>query len=387
MKIKLITLFCVFSSNILFGQKDSYFDLIWQGRFVADSIALEYYEKAFKVTDNQPDDLYNAACYATRLLKNHDKAFFYLHKAVENGYYDVKHMENDFDLWTLRSKPEWKELVEKTKLNEEKFSQNRVFEKIKEHILCNNSNALWELYEDTEVSFKNISDEFSIDETTGNKKMIFEEFSALIEEIYTFTQENGIKDFEFQFQRIENVLNSYRTTRQSFAVLTPDVSEGIFPFTMRYSVHVEIKKESNLPFRISNIYTKFNYLEKDFNLFEYVKNNFANTEDCTLNVEIFKLNQQGNYSFVGQTSKKDIEIINKLKISKHKKERKPMKVNELYIYDIINNSNKKYVRLISSNTNNEVLIFVEEKSQLFEIDNIKPLKAHIKKNIISLQRL
>ena len=410
MKIKFIILFCIFSSSILFGQKASYTDLIRQGRVIADSIALEYYEEAFKITDNQANDLYNAACYAARFLENHDRAFYYLHKAIENGYYDVNHMENDLDLQKLRSKSEWKELVEKAKLNEEKFSENRVFEKIKEYILSNNSNALWELYEGKDKDVSNVFDMFFDKKTTINKKttekITFEEFSELIEEIYTFTQENNIKNFNFKnffdlnsgkstgssmgmsINISSGVVSSVTERIKKCAALTPlhfnVFSDEKFPLPsriseMEYNVCVEIEKKDTLGFRITTIYTKTNYLGKDFDLFERVKNNFANTKDCIISVSVLKPKQRISYSFLGQASKKDIEIINKLKILNHKENTKPLDVDELYVYVIRNSSQSKYIALVFSEINNKTLIIVDEKYGLFEIENIKPLGAYIEK--------
>ena len=403
MKIKFIILFCIFSSSITLGQK-SYSNLIRQGRVSADSIALEYYEKAFSIADNNATDLYNAACYATRFLENHDKAFYYLHKAIESGYHNVKHMEDDSDLRELRFnyKSEWSELIEKAKLKEEILSKNRVLERIKEYIFSNNSNALWKLcdvndgyvsFSKTDVSNSSNVDLFNrlmnedntqvsrpADTTSDKKKMTFEEFSALIENIYTFTQENNIEEFEFKESIHNKTLIGNVNNETSSGVLKPmfNISESVFPSAMGCSVEVQIEKKDTSGFRLRSISMKTDYLEKDFDLSEYIKDNFVNIEDCK--VEVFMSNQQGTYSFKGPALKEDIKIIDELKILKRKEEKKSLKVNELYFYDIINHKGK-YVRLIFSENNRDVLVFVEGKSQLYEVDKIKILKTYLRTRI------
>lgn len=83
--------------------------------------ALDKYLLAFKIKENNPNDLYNGACYAT--LSGQPKiAFNLLNKAHNNGYYDVDHLKKDCDLYALHSFPEWKTLI--TTLNQEKSKEN-----------------------------------------------------------------------------------------------------------------------------------------------------------------------------------------------------------------------------------------------------------------------
>ena len=289
--------------------------------------------------------------------------------------------------------------AENSKLNKDFFTTEQAFDKIKEYILNNNSNALWELYKDTDVPPKNMFAEFLGKKTTDNRKMTFEEFTALIKEIYTFTQENNIKNFNFGNLLDQNSVMSTRVsissgvhssteTIKKCAALTPlyfNVSSvENFPSVStisetKYNVYVEIEKKDTIGFRITSIYTETNYLEKDFDLFEYIKNNFANTEDYIIDIMAFKPKQRMSYSFIRQASKKDIEIINKLKILNYEESYKTLKVSELYSYCIMNSNQSKYAALIFSEINNIVLIVVDGKYGLFQIDNIKLLIKKLNK--------
>ncbi|MCP2027733.1 hypothetical protein L1276_002893 [Flavobacterium sp. HSC-32F16] len=85
------------------------------------TLALGKYLLAFKIKENNPGDLYNAACYAS-LSGQPNMALNLLNKAHANGYYDVDHLKKDCDLYALHSFPEWKTLI--NTLNEEKSKEN-----------------------------------------------------------------------------------------------------------------------------------------------------------------------------------------------------------------------------------------------------------------------
>ena len=285
--------------------------------------------------------------------------------------------------------------IDNVKSNEE-LSTEKAFDKIKEYILDNNSNALWELYKDTDIPSGSAFDNFFGKRTTNNKKMTFEEFSKLIEEIYIFVQENKIEKFNFgnffdgNSTRSTNVSISsgvaVRTEKiRRCATLTPKyfnlLSDENFPLASnisdtKYNVCVEIEKKDTLDFRITSIYTETNYLEKDFDLFEYVKNNFANAENYFVSVKVFKPKQRITYSSLESALKKDIEIINKIKILHREENIKSLDVNELYFYGITTINQSKYVVLIFSEIDNKVLIVTDGKYGLFEINNIKPLRTY-----------
>jgi len=67
---------------------------------------------------------YNLAC-SHSLLKQVDDALRALSRAVELGYRDVEHMENDSDLDNVRSDPRYAELVHKMRPPEKRPSGGR----------------------------------------------------------------------------------------------------------------------------------------------------------------------------------------------------------------------------------------------------------------------
>lgn len=79
------------------------------------------YEKGLKVDLKlarlKPDDPlvhYNLACSFT-LLGNFNQALVSLGKAVDLGYNDLNHLENDSDLDNLRDEEEYKTLIDRLK--------------------------------------------------------------------------------------------------------------------------------------------------------------------------------------------------------------------------------------------------------------------------------
>lgn len=73
--------------------------------------ATDFLHLAQKTKPNSPLILINLAiCYAG--LKNKEKGFFYLDKAVANGYTNFKHIQEQNLLKFLREQPEFKEFAE-----------------------------------------------------------------------------------------------------------------------------------------------------------------------------------------------------------------------------------------------------------------------------------
>jgi tetratricopeptide (TPR) repeat protein len=74
--------------------------------------SLHAFEKAFSINIGSAADLYNAACSAS-LLKNSDKAFLYLAKAIDAGWEDSEYLKNDSDFNNIRNDRRWAEYLEK----------------------------------------------------------------------------------------------------------------------------------------------------------------------------------------------------------------------------------------------------------------------------------
>jgi len=72
--------------------------------------SIQVYVQAFKLESNNPPDLYNAACSAA-LAKERETAFDLLELAVENGWIDVGHLQEDPDLTSLHAEKRWEPLI------------------------------------------------------------------------------------------------------------------------------------------------------------------------------------------------------------------------------------------------------------------------------------
>lgn len=68
------------------------------------------YKEAFKIEQNNADNLYDAACSAA-LLGNDHLAFEWLNLAVKNGWININHLKSDNDLIVLHNSKRWDNLL------------------------------------------------------------------------------------------------------------------------------------------------------------------------------------------------------------------------------------------------------------------------------------
>jgi tetratricopeptide (TPR) repeat protein len=85
--------------------------------------AARAFGKALELGYRKAPTMYNLAC-AHAQLKEKDKAFEWLDRAIDAGYADADHMEDDDDLWNLRRDPRFKKAVEKAKAAEERRGED-----------------------------------------------------------------------------------------------------------------------------------------------------------------------------------------------------------------------------------------------------------------------
>jgi len=71
--------------------------------------ALKLYDHAFEISYNNPNDIYNAACCAA-LSGQTEKAVRLLKDAMMNGSPDIKHVQEDSDLISLRVLNDWEKV-------------------------------------------------------------------------------------------------------------------------------------------------------------------------------------------------------------------------------------------------------------------------------------
>lgn len=109
--IALFLIFCCFSAKA-----QTYKQLVIKGDscYAKENykLSVSYYEKAFKIEQKDYKDLYNGGCSAA-LAKENKKAFKWLNLAIDNGYENLAHMQNDSDLKSLHSEKKWKQTIEK----------------------------------------------------------------------------------------------------------------------------------------------------------------------------------------------------------------------------------------------------------------------------------
>lgn len=74
--------------------------------------ALESYKKAFKIEQTKGSDLVNGASIAA-LTNNRKLAYRWLFKALKNGYTNVRNLEADKDLISLKGTRKWNKLISK----------------------------------------------------------------------------------------------------------------------------------------------------------------------------------------------------------------------------------------------------------------------------------
>lgn len=85
-------------------------DAYYNQKNYAESIAM--FQQAFALEKKNPEHLYNAACSAA-LSGNKDLAFEWLNLAADNGWYNLRHLQNDSDLSSLNDSEQWNSLIAK----------------------------------------------------------------------------------------------------------------------------------------------------------------------------------------------------------------------------------------------------------------------------------
>ena len=79
------------------------------GKFVE---SVKYYEKAFKINNENATDLYNGAC-SSALQKNKKTAFKWLNLSIDKGWTNLNHLKTDTDLNNLHLDKKWKPVLDK----------------------------------------------------------------------------------------------------------------------------------------------------------------------------------------------------------------------------------------------------------------------------------
>ncbi len=127
MKLKLLLMFLL-TCSFSFGQ--DYKSIISEAEsFYTDKHyenSISKYKEAFKINNNNAEDLYNAGCSAA-LGGEIDLAFEWLNMALENGWTNINHIKTDSDLNALHENNKWNPLL--TKMQQEFEKKEAKFDK------------------------------------------------------------------------------------------------------------------------------------------------------------------------------------------------------------------------------------------------------------------
>lgn len=112
MKVFILTFLFLVTCSFAFGQDyksivaeaDGYYESKEFGKSVSK------YKAAFKIEQTKYADLYDAACSAA-LSGDEVLAFKWLNLALKNGFTNMKHLQTDEDLTTLRGSKKWEKLL------------------------------------------------------------------------------------------------------------------------------------------------------------------------------------------------------------------------------------------------------------------------------------
>lgn len=120
-----LTIALMFISAIFFGQ--SYTSIITEAEVFYNNKeyekSIEKYKEAFKINQQNANDLYNASC-SSALNNNIDLAFDWLNLAVKNGWLNLNHLKSDTDLTSLHNTKEWDNVVNTIQLEIDKIEAN-----------------------------------------------------------------------------------------------------------------------------------------------------------------------------------------------------------------------------------------------------------------------
>jgi hypothetical protein len=112
MRLVLISI-CFLFTSLTYSQK-SYKDFIGDAdKFYRNKDyiqSVEAYKQAFKIEKKSGSNLYDAAC-AAALAGNKKMAFQWLNNAMDNGWINIHHMEQDKDLLSLHKEKKWSKLL------------------------------------------------------------------------------------------------------------------------------------------------------------------------------------------------------------------------------------------------------------------------------------
>ncbi|PHN00695.1 DUF6624 domain-containing protein [Flavilitoribacter nigricans] len=119
----------------------------------------EKYSAALELEEGNSGQYYNAAC-SWALAGNADKALEYLQLSADKGWHNLKHIQSDKDLQSLRENEAWASVLDKVQANKDEYEKdfNKPLKAQLEQIYVRDQ-TLRQLYRDAEEKFGRESDE------------------------------------------------------------------------------------------------------------------------------------------------------------------------------------------------------------------------------------
>jgi len=281
--IVLITIILSYINGV--GQSDKqYLELIKKAdntyKIKDYKLSVDYFEEAFRIDNTKAVDLFNAACSAA-LNGDTLKAFDFLNLSIKNGYNDLNHIEKDCDLYTLRTLPQWGEVINKIKDNF--ISSDELLKSIEESFESNNPEKLWDLSNDT---FKKVK----------NKDVVFQ----IVNDFHEVLNKYNLKFSDLTESKTTSFRVSYINRRREELleikyILTPKIidesTKEYFIKSIGYKINIKLKLQQNT-WALSDIEIKNNYLNKEFDCSGYISEYFNDTISKTCQMGVITANKQ-----------------------------------------------------------------------------------------------
>ncbi|MFI0431276.1 hypothetical protein [Mariniflexile sp. HMF6888] len=251
-------------------------------------LSVDYFEKAFEINNQKAIDLFNGACSAA-LNGDTLKAFDFLDLSIKNGYLDLKHIEKDCDLYSLRTLPQWEEVIGRVKENEENYlSSDKVLKSIIESFESNNPEQFWNICSDTYKKNQNKDSVFAL---VNNFHKVLDKYN------FEFKDLSKSESSSTNYKKINLNFSSWDKdeTRELNYTLTPKIigeyTKDYFIKGIGYNINVKLKPQGN-KWALYDIIIKNNYFKDSFDCQRHISEYFDDTCSVTCQMGVVTANKQ-----------------------------------------------------------------------------------------------
>jgi hypothetical protein len=392
-KLTIFLLFVLLFNNLK-GQSPEYIQLISEGYKLYEDKQFEQswqkYNEAFNIDSTDASDLYNGACVAALAGKS-DLAIKTLLKAIHNGYVNKAHLLTDSDLNSLRSLPEWPQIMNEITLKKERYRTDDIlFKDLKGYIERNRADSLTMLCSDT---FKT--------------KISGEELKFKVNMLFNLISQNAEKKFKSLEQGSSQSSNVVMTngrmkeTRSfTYRYIPPffgDYTNNLLFTNVGYNIELEIAKIKNEWF-LNNLEIYSNYLSRDFELNTLLNEMFFGKDTCMIQYRIVRNDKRlvGDVVIISGQQKffkwfKNPQFMEMDDFVKPAGEKPTLMSVSFYKKVVDKNSiwNFRTIRALEliffDDGSNQCFISNGEKYAFYKLENIAPIKNFIYKEIQSVK--